>query len=156
MGIINTELVLRLFNIIPLSILITYFAYIAYTDYNYRKIPDKANLALIISRFLLIPLGFDLTADEIWGALAMFVLFFTVAFKFNMPIGGDIKAATVTALYLGIGFSIVVNIGAILVSLIWYFWFKDEVLKNNMHIPYGTMLMISFGISMLGFYCFLK
>ena len=156
LGIFNQELVLRLFKIVPLSILIIYFVHIAYTDYHYRKIPDIANLGLVLSRFLIIPLGFKLTTDELWGALVMFGLFFAVAYKFNMPIGGDIKAVTATSFYLGIKLSLLLNFLAVAVSVVWYLWKKEDIAKKNMHIPYGAMMMVAFVVMMCFLGIFLK
>lgn len=125
-------------------------------DYNYRKIPDVANLSLFVLRFLLIPIGFELRSDAILGALAMFAVFFYVAFRFNVPIGGDIKAVTVTALFFGIGLSAVINMIALAVSLAWYYFKKEEILRNKKHIPYGAMLMVSFLMTMPGVWLYLK
>ena len=154
--IFNQELILRLFNIVPLSILIIYFVYIAYTDYKHRRIPDIANLGLVLSRILIIPLGYKLTSDELWGALVMFGLFFAVAYKFNMPIGGDIKAVTATSFYLGIRLSLLLNFLAVAVSVVWYLWKREEIAKKSMHIPYGAMLMIAFVVMMCFFGIFLE
>lgn len=156
MEIFNEELILRLFHIVPLSILTIYFVYIAYTDYHHRKIPDIANICLVLSRFLIIPLGYKLTSDELWGALVMFGLFFAVAYKFNMPIGGDIKAVTATAFYLGIRLSLLLNFLAVVVSVLWYLWKKEEIAKRNMHIPYGAMMMAGFVVMMCFFGIVLK
>lgn len=154
--IFNQELILRLFKIVPLSILIIYFVYISYTDYHYRKIPDIANLGLVLSRLLIIPLGYKLTSDELCGALVMFALFFVVAYKFNVPIGGDIKAVTATAFYLGISFSLLLNFLAVSVSILWYLWKKEEIAKKNIHIPYGAMMMVAFVVMMCFLGIFLK
>lgn len=86
----------------------------------------------------------------------MFGLFFAVAYKFNMPIGGDIKAVTATAFYLGINLSLLLNFLAVSISVLWYFWKREEIAKRNMHIPYGAMMMIAFVIMMCFFGIVLK
>lgn len=146
----------QMMGLLPISILSAYFFFISYTDYKFRKIPDKANIALLAARFAIIPLGYPISFDAVFGAVAMFLVFFLVAYKFNAPIGGDIKAVTVTALYFGVGIAILINVVAITVSILWYFIKKDDIRLKKQHIPYGAMMMVSYVVILLGLAIYLR
>ncbi|MEK5209533.1 A24 family peptidase [Psychrobacillus sp. FSL H8-0510] len=73
----------------------------AYTDIKYRKIYNWLNVTFFILWFITIPIhGFSWM--NIIGAILGFVLMLIPAMVKNQKMGGDIKAAGVIGLYMGV------------------------------------------------------
>lgn len=111
------------------------------TDIKSFKIPNKLNLAFLISRFALIPLiGFSLY--DIVGAIMAFVVLIIPAMIKMHKMGGDIKCMTVVGLFLGAYVTPVFIALSCIYGLI-YGVGKFLILKKCEKMPFAPFFLIS-------------
>lgn len=131
-----------LMNPFVLIILCLYFGRIMYTDWKYRKIENKANLALVALRIPLILLGFEWKWSYLGAGIGFFAVFLIAAMLMYVNMDGDIKAVGALGLYLNIVGGVYVILGAVLVTLLAVLIFKKTF--SNRRFPYGVALGVSF------------
>ena len=131
-----------LMNPFVLIVLFIYFGRIMYTDWKYRRIENKTNLALALLRFPLILTGFKWEWSYLGAGIGFFLIFLIAAMLMYVNMDGDIKAVGALGLYLNVIGGVYVIFGAIIISLLSIFIFKKKF--PHKRFPYGVALGIAF------------
>lgn len=135
--------------------ILIYLAYIGYTDFKERRIPNFANYSMIALRFILhLSNTFPIRLTDIIGSVVFFLLFFAVAYYKNIRMGGDIKAVFVVGLYFGIAGSVAINILAVFFGATYFLTriLRGQKVTQDVNAPYGFFLFLSTAILGLAYY----